>query len=242
MQVSIRSCLIAIIALIAPTVASADFEIFNQINNPGQTYTFSGKTTTLSQFDTTPGLPVGVSPELATTYDDFTLANNGKIDQIQWTGSYDPSGPGLGASAFRIAFYQDNAGVYGAQIGPTIAASIGSVAETADGGHFRYTYTPVSSLFFSGGTKYWMSVVAALDYGDDGLPTPTSNSWGWAFNGANPGSSMQDFSGTIFTDPINHSFRLTTTVVPEPSSCLLLAGAVGGLAVRKWRKRRTVAA
>ncbi len=166
---------------------------------------------------------------------------------LQWAA-------GLHASAFRISFYQDNAGTVGTQIGSTVIAPIASVAETTNGGnHFNYSYTPVSPLVFNGGTKYWMSVVAALDYGTDGVASPTQNSWGWAYNNTgnlnsfqttqtNPTLSGGFLTYDTFQDPLDYSFRLTTTVVPEPSSCLLLAGAIGGVAVRRWRKGRKQAA
>lgn len=250
MQVSIRSLLVAVIALIAPAIASADF--YSQINGFGVTTTYSGHTSARSQYDTTPVVNAPLLREMTTAYDNFTLTNTGQVDQLQWTGAY-AGAAGLHASDFRIAFYQDNAGTVGSQIGSTIIAPVGTVAETANGGnHFSYTYTPGSPLVFNGGTKYWMSVVAGLDYGDDGLPTPTTNEWGWAFNNTGDLNSYQAdqqgpesggfFTYVTFNDPVDYSFRLTTTVVPEPSSCLLLAGAVGGIAVRKWRNRRKASA
>lgn len=249
MQVSIRTFLIAVIALIAPNIASA--EIYTQLNGFGSTSTFSGSTSALSQYDTTPALPQPFLPEMASSFDDFTLTNTGRVDQIQWTGAYDGAA-GLHATGFRISFFQDNAGAVGAQIGATEIIPIGSATETANGGnHFTYSYTTPGTFVFNGGTKYWMSVVAALDYGDDGVASPTSNSWGWAFNTGGPSNNNNSYQTTqtgplsgsyltydTFNDPIDYSFRLTTTVVPEPSSCLLLAGAVGGIAVRKWRQRR----
>lgn len=253
MQVSIRTCLVAIIALIAPAMASAEIVVYDQLNVFNQTFNLGPGTTTLSQYDTTVGLPL--PRDMATTFDDFTLGSTSVLDKLEWTGAY-RGAAGLHATAFQIAFYQDNAGTVGSQIGSTIVAPIGSLAETINGNpgsnHFNYTYTPASSLVFTAGTKYWMSVVAELDFGDFGLPTATSNSWGWAFNSTigdnNSFQTTQDLDindNLIYVsnqDAMDHSFRLTTTVVPEPSSCLLLAGAVGGIAVRKWRSRRKQAA
>lgn len=258
MPVSFRSFLIAVIALIAPTVASAEF--VSQLNGVNQTSNFqfldgnnqlqTSGTTARSQFDTTPVVPAPFLRAMSTGFDDFTLASNGQVDQIEWTGAYRGIAPtDLRASQFQISFYQDNGGAVGTQIGSTILAPIGTVAETTNGGnHFRYTYTPASSLVFAGGTKYWMSVVAALNYGDDGVPSPTSNEWGWAFNNTGNLNSYQDdqvgpesggfLTYVTYNDPTDYSFRITTTVVPEPSSCLLLAGAIGGVAVRRWRKGR----
>jgi hypothetical protein len=131
-------------------------------------------------------------------------------------------------------------------------APIASVTETAlGGGHFGYSFNaPVGSLVLQAGTQYWMSVVAEIPYN---TPSPTGNAWGWAFNntvgddnsyqitqtGAVNGSGFYDYE--TFNDPIDYSFSISTTAVPEPSSCLLLAGAIGGVAVRKWRKRRAAA-
>ena len=258
MQVSVRTFLIAIIALIAPTAAFADIV---QLNGVAQTTTYSGSTSALSQFDTTAGLPAPFLPAMATAFDDFTLGTTTRIDQLRWTGAYNGAA-GLHASGFRISFYQNNAGAVGAQIGSTIIAPIASLAETANGGnHFSYTYTPLPGsqpLFTinSGATRFWMSVVASLDYGNDGLASPTENSWGWAFNSGSPANNNTSYQTTqtnptlsggfltydTFNDPVDYSFRLNTTAVPEPSSCLLLAGAIGGIAARKWRNRRKSAA
>ncbi len=170
MQLTFRNTLIAIIALIAPAVAQADF---TQLNGVGQTFTFSGSTSALSQLDTTPGLPAPFLPRLANGYDNFSFGSGQQVLQIQWTGAYNGAA-GLRASGFRIEFFANNAGAVGTQLGPTIVAPIASVAETTSGGnHFRYTYTPVSPLTFAGGTTYWMSISAALDYGNDGIASPT---------------------------------------------------------------------
>lgn len=264
-QVSIRYCLIAIIALIAPSMASAEIIVYDQLNGFGQTALFSGASSTISQYDTTPGLTAPFLPELATTYDNFTLAKSGQLDQLQWTGVYGSElGAALHASAFRIAFYQDNSGgvgiqQVGTQIGSTIIAPIAAVNETSKGGtgfRFQYTYTPTSSLVFTAGTKYWMSITAALDWGDDGIATATSNRWGWEFNDtslvgdANSFQTIQDGAlvGSFYEysnnqDPIDHSFQLTTTVVPEPSSCLLLASAASAIWIRRrCQKRKSIAA
>ncbi len=145
MPVSIRTFLIAIVALIAPSVAKA--EIYTQLNGLGVTSTFSGSTSALSQFDTTQPLPQPFLPAMATAFDDFQLTNTGRVDQIQWTGAYNGAA-GLRASAFNITFYQNNAGAVGAQIGSTVTVPIASVAETANGGnHFNYTYNVPTSTW-----------------------------------------------------------------------------------------------
>jgi hypothetical protein len=255
-NVAAKSTLIG--SFIALFTATANAEFYTQLNGAGQTTTYAGNTGAVSHFDTgvvtAPDLPL-----VAVGFDNFQLVQAGIVTNIAWSGNYDlPAGPRT--TAFQLALYNNNplatpstpngppsplgAGPGpGTQIGTLM--NVAAIETNLGGGHYSYT-ADVSGFGNSlqGGTQYWLSVAAAMPYN-----LATGNGFGWAFSNAPAGDDLSwqyTQNGPVnagfyeyqrYHDSVDYSFSIVTAV-PEPSSCLLVAGALGGFAFKTWRKRR----
>ena len=169
----------------------------------------------------------------ATTYDDFSSANNAWITDVHWQGTYFDGGPAGDVipgtiTAFTLTFYADNGGQPGAVlVTDTIAGNAGetSLGLAFFGPAYGYDTLLTSPFHAAPGTTYWLSIVP-----DSEFPPQ----WGW--NNVNGGSSVQDFQGTRFFRNNNLVFDLTGTV-PEPTTLILLGTGLGVVAYRRRRKR-----
>lgn len=239
MQVTGKWILAVLAVLIAP--ASAFAEIVTQIDPVFVPVTFSGAPAGASQYDTGPLAP-GQLANFATAYDNLTFSQSGFLTAFTWIGTYEFTGVlDPRATNFRIGIYADAVGNQpGTQLVEyTAQPAIETPTTTPD--FYQYT-TAVTPFAVAAGTQYWLSIAAELPFDDNGF--------GWAYSDNGDLRSVQDFQrnsalpATVvdrFVDPIDYSFA-AVTAVPEPSSCLLLAGALGTIGVRKWRARRRVAA
>ena len=210
--------------------ATVRAEIFTQIASPfvTETYSVTGTTANLSQFDlgaTAPNLQ-----NFATAYDDFVLASDGLLTEVSWIGAYDLSTPGL-APDFTVSIFTGLDSTLGSGV-LVDSFNVGSANETANGDVADYfSYTADMSgfgLHLTGGTTYWLSVVANLDFGDAG--------WGWAFSDIGNDVSFQDFGDTSLTrydDQVDYAFSVTA--VPEPGSAIVLVGLMGFAGFRRRR-------
>lgn len=231
-MLKLRFVCVALIALLTSQAAKAD--VYSQIPGTFAPTLLSGAPGNLSQFDlgaTAPNLQ-----NFATAYDDFSFSFAGSraVTNISWIGTYESRTTTPLAPNFIVSLYADDTsgtGGFASQPGAPIQTfNVGTANETAIASHpdfFNYT-TTLAPFSITGGTKYWMSVVAELDYTFDG--------WGMAFSGMGNGDSFQDFGDlalTRFPDPVDYAFSVT--VVPEPGAFglgLVLAGCAA------FRRRR----
>jgi len=220
-----------------------------QIDSPFVKTLFNGKGGTLSQFDTgwTAGDPG--SPNFATSYDNFTFATSGNLSSIEWIGSYDdllslPPPPTI-ISSFDIGIWSDLGGAPGVRLNPLSSLAFTETAVVPaivgpDNAYFRYSAS-LSPFAVTGGTQYWVSIVANLD--------SVNGFWGWSFSPLGDVASVQDFEDEIapgvftfvrFQDEVDHAFNLNSidvNAIPEPSSVLILAGMFATLGLSRIRRK-----
>lgn len=169
-----------------------------------------------SQNDTTGG-----NGNFATAYDNFTLAGNGSITNVMFTGSYfNPPAQGT-ITAFTIAFYSDAGGIPGGLLQSFNMA--GNANETSIGNDipgdplFTYSFDLSSAFNALGGTQYWISIVPDL-----GFPPQ----WGWETGTGGDGMAYQDFLGTPAALPSDLAFTLNGSVPETGTTTLLIGGAL----------------
>lgn len=239
MQVTGKWILAAMCVLAAPVSAFA--EIYTQLDTPFVPFSFNGFEGAQSHYDTGP-LAAGEMPNFATSYDNLTFNSSGFITNFSWVGIYDISDPANAGSlnrtnSFDIGIYANAANAPGALL-QLYSAQPAVESATPDPEFFQYT-TAVNPFAVTAGTQYWVSIAGRMPYG--------TNGFNWAFSGlGGDNRSFNDFQSgnqapVRSLDAVDYSFS-AITAVPEPSSCLLLAGALGTIGLRKWRARRRVAA
>ncbi len=243
MRLSCKLLTIAWFVFALPVVAKADF---SQL--PGGIFaptTISGGTTYQSVFDTGP-INAGELRNFSVAYDNFSSATGGSLDSITWVGKYLDPLPNPTTQTFHIELFADNGSNRPANnlyVPTPLFSTVLTATETLDvlsGGdqYYRYTATIPSPVFLAPGTQYWLSILGEQPYGQ--------NAFGWAFSNIGDGLAVGDFQPSAnaaiqrFAVGGDFAFSASITAVPEPSSCLLLAGAAGTICWRKWRGRRKV--
>ncbi len=222
--------LMSVIAVASMSAIQA--ETVTQIPGPFAPATYQTKQAALSQFDLgATGLNL---QNFATTFENFTFASSGVVNSLSWIGQYEADSPApvLGAGPnFQVNFYTSLGATAGSAI-PVASYNIGTANQTlvgAPGPLAFYSYSTTGTPFnVVGGTSYFASIVAQLDYGVAG--------WGLAFSNIGTLGSVQDFGDvalTRFNDPINYAVNISA--VPEPGSVAAILAVAGLVAVRRRR-------
>jgi len=151
----------------------------------------------------------------AQVYDNFTLTTNANANlKISWEGAYfNPSQQGQ-ITGWTINLYADNADKPGNLLYTN--HYVGNLNETflgTFGGNPVYSYQNPDPMpwVIAFNTRYWVSV-----YPDLGFPPQ----WGWATGLNGDGIAYQDYFGV--QSQLNADMAFTLTLVPEPSSILML--------------------
>lgn len=166
----------------------------------------------------------GSNGAFATMYDDFSFGSGQVVTDVHWTGGFFNPGTVGSISAFKIAFYADNAGQPGAQLyAATIAGNANQTSLGSIGGFPMATYAVdlTSEFNAAANTRYWVSIAADMTFPPQ---------WGMATAGA--GTSYQDFFGTRSAQVFNLAFELSghaANTVSTPGSLPLVALAMFGL-------------
>lgn len=217
-------------ALFLPSFANGEF--IDQISSPFVSTTFNGSRGILSQYDT--GLvlpdPNGDLPNFATAYDNFTLTTLGSITDVSWIGLYESDG-GTHTNNFTVSVY---AGSFSQPTSALQIYNLSGVSETSLGsGLYSYTAS-VAGTPLAAGQTYWVSVVAQLNYAQNG--------WGWAVSSIGNRASVQDFQNVNTKaiernfDATDYAFSLRTVAVPEPTGGVLFGVVFGALAFKRRRR------
>ena len=94
----------------------------------------------------------------------------------------------------------------------------------------EYSYSGNINFTATGGTKYWLSIVANV-----GIPPQ----WAWESGSGGDGVAYQDFFGSLGPLVVDNAFTLSTGSVPEPADAALVGAGLLmlGLAKRWFDKR-----
>ncbi len=162
-------------------------------------------------------------------WDNFTLQSATTIDQIQWTGGYDPARAGLGGPVldFQVSIYPSiAAGTEPAIANPPLVKYMtgGNASETLIGvigsvPMYAYTFNLPAAFPAAAGVKYWVQIEA---YQHGGMPD-----WGIAVGTGGNGSHYRRTNGAggdvmYRSAPNDASFRLIgpipNTLTPTATS------------------------
>jgi PEP-CTERM motif len=163
------------------------------------------------------------------------------IIEADWVGGYNPAATPI--TGWTVGFYNDNSGVPGSPLfllsvagsGGEIPYGTGSYCDV-NGCFPTYSYSaPVPSILVSGLATYWFSVVPDL--------TTSPPDWGWGAGPSGSPSIYQCVQGNcgVFVGfgPVGASVAfdlIGEQATPEPSSLLLLATGILGLAGSIYRR------
>ena len=175
--------------------------------------------------------------EFATSFDNFTLVSTANVTRVDWVGAYFNSTPAL-IAGFTLKFYDDAMG------SPNFMSPIGSYTIPGTAGEtslgidnsgsplFSYYADLMSPFLAVGGTTYWLSIVADLQFPPQ---------WGWGTATGGDGAAYQIFFGNgggIETDLAFSLSNSDASVVPEPGSFALASLGAIGLVAGVIRRRR----
>jgi len=165
------------------------------------------------------------------TYDNFTLLSTDNIVRVRWVGGRLDQTPGVGTlTGFTVQFFEDNSGLPGGSVSPVFEAGYSpetflgllDVGTTIERSVFSYSM-PVN-FTATGGTQYWLSVVANSTC--PGFPGSACLPPRWIWQGGTGGDGIAyfDFSvpggGTSRFSATDVAFELNS--VPEPVSMSLV--------------------
>lgn len=166
--------------------------------------------------------------------DNFTLpAGQNTIRDLHWWGIYGSGIANPPVDQFAINIYNDNAGGPG-----TLNTAVGliNVVRTKTmqtiTGFTMYSYDAIvsPSITLTAGTNYWLGI----SNGSGG------NSWAWVQSANSGGNARQwsSASGVYTATNKGLAFNITDTIVPEPSSVVLLAAGAMLVGGGQWVRRR----
>jgi hypothetical protein len=161
-------------------------------------------------------------------FDDFGPTTSTTITKVSWQGIYCVESPNLPppaptAQSFVVGFYGESSN-YPNQASPLSVSTypLARVAETVDqqpiSGNcgttatgislYNYTVTLDTPFAVTAGSRYWFSVMAVVDYTQQGNPSFVF--WGWR-NGVvnNNRSVLVDPSGNFTTYALDRAYTLT---------------------------------
>jgi hypothetical protein len=181
----------------------------------------------------------GLGPYV-TTYDDFTLGSTATIGSVSWVGSI-ISTVGVTPTSFTIDIFSNSTtGCIGDPTCPntmlyttTISGDAGQNSPVIDFfGNPTYSYSDPINFTATGGTEYWISIVA-------NVPAPTD--WVWESGTGGDGYSYQTLFGTTTALSVDEAFALNSpSAVPEPMSAGLVGGGLALLAFASRRFKRPI--
>ncbi|MEP0430447.1 PEP-CTERM sorting domain-containing protein [Rhodopirellula bahusiensis] len=233
-----RLILFALLWIACPT--HADAAVYSQIADPFYQVINNGAPAGRSQNDL--GATGNFLPNFATVYDNFSFGSDLSITNFSWVGAYELDEPGdVLANSFTVSVYENSTGGTLANEPATSApvfyretfatALLGESPLTVDGLPFRSYSVDISPLNIVGGQTYWLSVVANVDFADNG--------WALAFSDLGDDLSVRDFQDNDNVPVLNRTsnsfdFAFSVTAVPEPGTfaALGLTGLIG-LAYRR---------
>jgi hypothetical protein len=188
------------------------------------------------------------------TFDNFELAQGGRINGITWQGLYwdftttQNNPPAPNTTSFQLSFYADNGGVPGALLSSQVLTNVTSqfVAPAVFGPDNQGNLDNVNVTSFNGtlsqpflapaGTPLWLSVVS------NSTSFPPAFIWDSGTGGDGQSFQTDFFTGASSPQARDRTFALEGDVVgiPEPSSLSLLAlGGLGLAGWRRWKRRAT---
>lgn len=170
--------------------------------------------------------------------DDFQLLPGGStITDVHWWGAYFFGNTPTAPDNFTIRVFVDSSGV--PAVNPLAERAVGNVGRNdtgADIGSDVYEYSAtIDPIVLDANATYWLSIVnnTSADV-DDLWYWPVKSSIG---NGATRDADGIGWTGSVpFPNP-EMAFRLTGTIVPEPSTLVLAVSGVIGLIGLAGRQR-----
>jgi hypothetical protein len=228
-----RTILLSLIAFwgVAASTRAQASTLYNQPTNY-----FGGY---YSQDDTTSG---GLG-NFATVYDDFTLTSTATIGSVSWVGSI-IAAEGVTPTAFTIDIFANSTSSCpgGGATCPDTSSMLYTTTISGDAGQTflqndsppfnnpTYSYTDPITFTATGGTEYWVSIVAAVPL--------SASDWVWESGTGGDGYSYQTLFGTTNEILVDEAFSLNSpSAVPEPSMLFFIFPALLGLVV--FRKLRS---
>src|SRR5271166_6379259 len=197
---------------IAVAVPAMGTNLYNQPTDFGLSYA--------SQNDPSSG-------NLATTFDDFTLAQASTINQVTWDGGYF-NGTQAPILAFTVDFWANNVNQPGAMLATfhVLGTNNETFLQNDKQGNATFSYSMNVNFGALAGTEYWLSIVPDLSFPPQ---------WGWETGTGGDGKGWQCFTG-CGSIPNDLAFGLNGTVnsgVPEPLSLGLMGAGLAALGLVK---------